>query len=84
MISSGAAGPLISDFAPGATNLISAFGIPGCQYILERTTNLTPVAWVDISTNEAATDGLINALDTFRDLGGIAPGSAYCRLTWQP
>jgi hypothetical protein len=68
----------------GGTNVVSAYGVPGYNYTLERTTNLAPAVWVDVSTNTAATNGVINAADTFWDLGGTPPGSAYYRLMWQP
>ena len=75
---------LISGIIPGATNLITSFGVPNYSYILERATNLSALVWVDISTNTAQTNGLINAADNFWDLGGTPPSSAYYRLKWQP
>jgi autotransporter-associated beta strand protein len=68
----------------GSTNAVTAYGIPGYSYILERATNLAPAIWVDVVTNTAATNGVINATDNFNDLGNVAPGSAYYRLKWQP
>ncbi len=68
----------------GSTNTVTAYGIPGYSYILERATNLVPAIWVDVSTNSAATNGVINATDSFDDLGSVPPGSAYYRLKWQP
>ena len=68
----------------GSTNTVTAYGIPGYSYILERATNLVPAIWVDVSTNTAATNGVINAMDSFDDLGSVPPGSAYYRLKWQP
>ncbi len=68
----------------GSTNAVIAYGIPGYSYILERATNLVPAIWVGVSTNAAATNGVINATDSFNDLGNVAPGSAYYRLKWQP
>jgi hypothetical protein len=68
----------------GSTNVINAYGIPGYNYILERTTNMVSAVWVDVSTNTAAGNGAINAEDDFSDLGGQPPDSAFYRLKWQP
>ena len=68
----------------GSTNAVTAYGIPGYSYILERATNLVPAIWVEVSTNTAAINGVINATDSFDDLGSVPPGSAYYRLKWQP
>ena len=68
----------------GTSMTVSAFGIPGYNYILERATNLAPAAWVDVITNTAATNGVVNATDSFNDLGSVAPGAAFYRLKWQP
>jgi hypothetical protein len=67
-----------------SANTLTAFGMPGYNYILERATNLTPAIWVDISTNMAGTNGVIFMPDNFNDLGGIQPRSAFYRLKWQP
>jgi autotransporter-associated beta strand protein len=74
----------IASITTGSTNVIKAYGIPGYNYILERATNLAPAVWVDVSTNAAATNGVINAVDVFNDLGKTPPASAYYRLEWQP
>jgi hypothetical protein len=67
------------------SNTVTAYGIPLYHYILERATNLSAPVWVDIQTNQAATNGLINATDTFWDLSGIPPSpSAFYQLKWQP
>ena len=73
----------IASGTTGASNSITAYGVPGLNYTLERATNLSPSVWIDINTNAAATNGLINVYDTFWDLGGVPPGSAYYRLKWQ-
>ena len=74
----------ISGITLGRTNLIKAQGMPSYNYILERATNLTPAVWSEVSTNAAATtNGVINAIDDFNDLGGVPPASAYYRLKWQ-
>ena len=63
---------------------VTAYGIPGYSYILERSTNLAPALWVSVATNTAATNGVISAADAFNDLGGTPPASAYYRLKWHP
>jgi hypothetical protein len=74
----------ITRIVTGANNVITAYGIPGYAYVLERATSLSPAVWADVATTTAATNGLINAADTFSDLGGVAPPNAYYRLKWQP
>jgi hypothetical protein len=72
------------DFTSPYSNTVTAYGIPFIYYILERSTNLTSPVWVDVSTNLAATNGVINAVDTFWDLGGVKPNpSAFYQLKWQ-
>ena len=66
----------------GNPTTLTAYGIPGYTYITERATNLAPVVWVDIATNTAATNGVINVSDTFWDLGGNQPSAAYYQLKW--
>jgi hypothetical protein len=61
----------------GSTNVVTAYGILGYNYSLERATNLAPAVWIDVSTNTAATNEVINANDSFDDLGGTPPASAY-------
>jgi autotransporter-associated beta strand protein len=70
-----------TSFTGGVANLVF-HGIPNYSYITERSTNLTD--WVDVATNSAATNGVISVSDTFGDLGGVPPSSAYYRLKWQP
>lgn len=65
----------------GGANTLTYHGIPFYTYVIQRSVNL--VAWVNISTNTAAPNGLINATDNFTDLSG-PPASAFYRLTWQP
>ena len=73
------------DFSSPYSNTVTAYGIPYFYYTLERSTNLTSPVWVDVSTNQAATNGVINAVDTFWDLGGVKPSpSAFYQLKWQP
>jgi hypothetical protein len=73
------------DFTSPYSNTVTAYGIPYFYYTLERSTNLTSPVWVDVSTNQAAANGIINAVDTFWDLGGVKPSpSAFYQLKWQP
>ena len=67
------------------SNMVTAYGIPGFNYILERATNLASPVWVDVQTNQAATNGVINAADTFLGFGrDQAESSAFYQLKWQP
>jgi len=72
------------DFTSPYSNTVTAYGIPTFFYILQRATNLTSPVWVEVQTNQAATNGVINAADTFWDLGGVKPPSAFYQLKWQP
>ncbi len=72
------------NFTNPHSNTIAAYGIPGYFYILERATNLSSPVWVDLQTNQAATNGIINAADTFWDLVGSKPSPAFYQLKWQP
>ena len=66
---------------PGGNAVTVQFaGAPGYTYAVERSTNLT--VWVPIWTTNAPAGSFFNYVDTFGDLGGIAPGSAYYRLSW--
>lgn len=70
-----------TSFTGGVANL-TFLGIPNLNYVAERSTNLAD--WVDVVTNTAATNGVINISDYFYDLSGTPPASAYYRLKWQP
>src|SRR6202012_2160337 len=61
--------------ALGSTNVLANFfGIPGDQYTVERSTNLTLVlVWVPISTNPAPPNGSFQVRDDFQDLGLPVP-----------
>ena len=65
-------------FASGVPTLNLA-GIPGNYYKIQRTTNLTALAWTDISTTNAPSNGLFQYADTFGDLGAT-PAAAWYRL----
>ena len=74
----------ITQIIVGRPTTLTANGIPGNSYITERATNLLHPLWVNISTNLAATNGLITILDDFNDLGGTPPAASFYRLQWQP
>jgi hypothetical protein len=61
----------------GNSVIVNFAGIPTYQYEIERSTNL--VNWVTLITTNAPVNGLFNFTDTFSDLGGIPPPSAYYR-----
>jgi hypothetical protein len=64
----------------GSSATLSFAGIPAYTYGVQRSTNLTD--WVTIWTTNAPGNGLFNYTDTFSDLGGVVPASAYYRLSW--
>ena len=68
-------------FSGGNAVTVQFAGAPGYTYTVERSTNLT--AWVPIWTTNAPVGSFFNYVDTFGDLGGTAPGSAYYRLSWR-
>ena len=68
----------------GLPTTLTAQGIPGYTYIMQRATDLTTGTWVNVSTNTAASDGSITASDAFGDLGGMPSAQAFYRLSWQP
>ena len=72
------------NFTSPSSNTVTAYGIPFFYYILERSTNLSSSVWVDVQTNQAAPNGVINAVDTFWDLSGNKPSPAFYQLKWQP
>jgi len=72
------------NFTSPSSNTVTAYGIPYFNYILERSTNLSSPVWVDVQTNQAAPNGVINMVDLFMDLGGIKPSPAFYQLKWQP
>jgi hypothetical protein len=57
------------------------YRLPGYTYIMDRTTNLIGAPWVGITTNRAATNGVLAAED---NSNGSVPGPAYYRWRWQP
>jgi phospholipase C len=66
------------------------FGVPGYQYAVDRSTNLTPGAglgWVSISTNIAPASGIMQVQDNFHDLGITVPPlppTTFYRLRYNP
>jgi len=95
---SGQASILVTANVPGQSNVqlkvsptnvtASFFGVPGFQYVVQRSTNLLfGAGWVPISTNTAPPDGLIQVLDTFQGLGipiPPVPSPVYYRLQYNP
>jgi len=65
----------------GSTVTVSFAGIPNYAYQIQRSTNLS--SWVTILTTNAPSNGVFKYIDTFNDLGGVPPSSAYYR-TAQP
>jgi len=69
---------------------VNFFGVPGAQYEIDRSTNLTPgvgLGWTPISTNVAPVSGIIQVNDTFLNLGiqtPPVPPSAFYRLRPNP
>lgn len=57
-------------------------GTPGSRYVMERTTNLAAPAWVAITTNTTASNGVIPVTDTFGDLD-TPPPAAFYRIVWR-
>jgi hypothetical protein len=70
--------------AAGNPTALTAYGIPGYTYVTQRATNLATPVWVNIATNTAAANGMLNVTDHFSDLGGSQPPEAYYRLSWSP
>ena len=67
-----------------SNNMITTtfYGFPGLTYAVQRSTNL--LDWVGIVTNTVGNNARINVADSFPDLGGQIPASAYYRLRWNP
>ena len=65
----------------GSTATVNFAGIPGLNYTVQRSTNLT--VWAGILTTNAPSTGLFDCTDDFSDLG-VVPGSAYYRLIYNP
>ena len=72
----------IVNITTGNPTTLKAYGVIGFSYITERSTNLTD--WASIATNTVSTNGVISVSDSFSDLGGTPPSSAYYRIKWQP
>jgi hypothetical protein len=75
-------GVTIADNGGSPTATAQFAGVPGYTYNVQRSTNL--LSWVTIGTTNAPGSGLFQFVDTFSDLGGNAPSSAYYRLSWSP
>ena len=72
----------IVNITTGNPTTLKAYGVIGFSYITERSTNL--IDWVSVATNAVSTNGVISVSDSFSDLGGTPPSSAYYRIKWQP
>jgi len=67
-----------------ATNVSFAYsGVPGFQYVTQRSTNLGGGEWLAISTNMAPTNGTFQVVDGFTDCGGTPPPAAFYKLLMQ-
>jgi autotransporter-associated beta strand protein len=65
------------DAAPGFQN----YSWHSLMYVLQRSTNLgSGAVWVSINTNAPATNGTVQIIDNFADLGGERPAAAYYRV----
>ncbi len=68
--------------ANGNPPTLTASGVIGRTYVLQRSTNLAGM-WLPIATNTVGTNGAIQVLDRFLDVGGNSPGAAFYRLKGQ-
>jgi len=64
------------------TASLKFFGIPNYRYGIQRSTNFTD--WATIWITNAPVSGGFGFTDTFGDLGGNIPTSAFYRLEWNP
>jgi autotransporter-associated beta strand protein len=74
----------ITSIVSGNPTTLTAYGIQGYTYVMQRATNLASPVWVNIATNTVATNGVISVTDNFSDLGNQQPPDAYYRLSWSP
>ena len=65
-------------FITNGTIGLNFAGIPGNEYVIERSTNLEN--WTMLLITNLPNNGLISFLDNLIDRGGIQPGSAFYRL----
>jgi fibronectin-binding autotransporter adhesin len=72
----------IVSIVQGNPTTVTAYGVPNYHYVLQRTTSLSPAVWVNVQTNQALPNGQINLSDSFIDLGGNPPSSAFYQLMW--
>jgi uncharacterized repeat protein (TIGR03803 family) len=65
-------------------NTVLTYGMaPGAEFIIERATDLTSGVWVPISTNVVPSNGQLQVIDAYGDLGGVAPNEAFYKLILQ-
>ena len=76
----------IAGITNGNPTTLVAYGIPGINYITERSTNMSVPGggWFNIATNKALTNGVISVTDYFIDMSSNPPVQAFYRLKWQP
>lgn len=72
----------IASLQPGDPTFLTAYAATGFSYITERATNVFG-PWVPIATNSPDSHGVIPVADSFSDLQGNQPSSAFYRLKWQ-
>jgi len=75
---------VITGAFPGNPTAVVAQGVPGNNYVLQRTTTLSSPTWVNVVTNQANGSGVVTSSDFFLDLGGNQPAAAFYRFKWQP
>lgn len=78
---------------PGSTNAtlhvtktnaaVTYLGVPGFQYVMQRSTNLASGSWVSVSSNTVPTNGVLQVIDGFNDCGGTPPPAAFYKLLMQ-
>ena len=61
----------------GGSATVNFAGIPAYQYEIQRSTNF--VDWVTVLTTNAPASGLFMFTDSFADLGGTSPATAFYR-----
>jgi GDSL-like Lipase/Acylhydrolase family len=73
--------PTLSMTTTNAT--LTYLGVPGFQYITQRSTNPAAGEWLSISTNTLPANGVLQLIDGFSDSGGTPPPAAFYRFSFQ-
>ena len=68
--------PTIVFQSGGAAADLTFYGVPGQQYLLQRTESLAPPNWITLQTLDAAPDGKVSYTDL-----SPPPGGAFYRIT---